>query len=128
MTSSQKASILSSPRILTCSNGILFALLAFAAVLFTSGVAFADTYTLTARTEPQQTGVNGLPAGKSYCDLTSDDTLTVTATGAQLYFNRSANLAVPITVSGFGDGTGAYHSTGNSVCKTAVRLLTSTVW
>ncbi|MBR0239494.1 MAG: autotransporter-associated beta strand repeat-containing protein [Thermoguttaceae bacterium] len=112
MTSSQKASILSSPRILTCSNGILFALLAFAAVLFTSGVAFADTYTLTARTEPQQTGVNGLPAGKSYCDLTSDDTLTVTATGAQLYFNRSANLAVPITVSGFGDGTGAYHSTG----------------
>ena len=87
-------------------------LLAFAAVLFTSGAAFADTYTLTARTEPQQTGVNGLPEGKSYCDLTSSDTLIVTATGAQLYFNRSANLAVPITVSGFGDGTGAYHATG----------------
>ena len=99
MTSSQRTSI-------------QVALLAFAAVLLTSVASFADTYTLTARTEPQQTGVNGLPEGKSYCDLTSSDTLIVTATGAQLYFNRSANLAVPITVSGFGDGTGAYHATG----------------
>lgn len=98
MTSSQRTSI-------------QLALLAFAAVLFTS-IAFADTYTLTGRVTPGDSGSGGLPTGVSIIDLTADDTLTVTATGAQLYFDRSANLAVPITISGFGDGTGAYHSTG----------------
>ena len=112
MTNSQRTSILPPPRILTCGEGILFVLLAFVAVLISSVAAFAENVTLTGRVTPTDSGSGGLPTGVSIRDLTANDTLTVTATGAQLYFNTSVDLAVPITVSGFGDGTGAYHSTG----------------
>ena len=100
MTNSQKMSILPPPRILTCGKGILFVLLAFAAVLFTSVVAFADnqTYTLTARYKPNQASFGG----KTYTQLDSTDKLIVTNDNAQLYFNgvASADLYCDIDISG----------------------------
>ena len=60
----------------------------------------AETYTLTSRIKPTEAGINGLPSGKTYCDLTSADTLNVTGANAQLYFVSSGNLDCNIIISG----------------------------
>ncbi len=107
MTNSQKMSILPPPRILTCGKGILFVLLAFAAVLFTS-IAFADTYTLTTRYTPNDAPFDG----KTYTQLDSTDKLVVTANNAQLYFTgvSSATLECNIDISGNrSDRTGKFR-------------------
>ena len=89
-----------------------FALLS--AVLACFSTAFAEDVSLTARTYPTDVGKNGLPAGKTYCaptspeandGLTADDRLFVTSASAQLYFTTSADLVVPIFISGNATGS-----------------------
>ncbi len=80
-----------------------FALLS--AILACCSAAFAEEVTLTARTYPTDVGKNGLPAGKTYCDLTADDLLIVTQANAQLYLSSSADLVVPIVISGNATGS-----------------------
>ena len=89
-----------------------FALLS--AVLACFSTAFAEDVSLTARTYPTDVGKNGLPAGKTYCaptspeandGLTADDRLFVTSASAQLYFTSSADLVVPIFISGNATGS-----------------------
>lgn len=80
-----------------------FALLS--AVLACFSTAFAEDVTLTARTYPTDVGKNGLPAGKTYCDLTAEDRLFVTSANAQFYFDSSADLVVPIFISGNATGS-----------------------
>ena len=92
-------------------------LLALVSVLPMTETAFAETYTLTTRTYPQDAGKNGLPAGKTYCDLTSADTLNVTANAAQLYFDKSATLNCNIVISGKGqngENTGKIRMQNNT--------------
>ena len=78
---------------------------ALAATLFI-GSASAETYSLTTRVKPSEAGAGGLPSGKTYCDLTSSDTVNVTAANAQFYFNGvdSATLDCNIEISGDGYG------------------------
>lgn len=80
-----------------------FALLS--AILACCSAAFAEDVTLTARTYPTDVGKNGLPAGKTYCDLTAEDRLFVTSANAQFYFDSSADLVVPIFISGNATGS-----------------------
>ena len=74
---------------------------ALTATLFISS-ASAETYSLTTRVKPGEAGAGGLPSGKTYCDLTSSDTVNVTTPNAQLYFNGvdSATLDCNIEISG----------------------------
>ena len=91
-------------------------LLALASASPMTDPAFAETYTLTARTFPTEAGINGLPAGKTYCDLTSADTLNVTANAAQLYFISSADVNCNIVISGMGqngENTGKIRMQGS---------------
>ena len=93
-----------------------FALLS--AVLACFSIAFAEDVSLTTRTYPTDVGKNGLPAGKTYCDLTADDRLFVTEYNAQLYFTTSADLVVPIFISGNSYGTektGKFRLQNNNV-------------
>ncbi len=71
------------------------------------GSAAAETYSLTTRVKPGEAGAGGLPSGKTYCDLTSSDTVNVTAANAQLYFTGadSATLNCNIVISGDGYGS-----------------------
>ena len=83
-------------------GAVRFALaVALTATLFI-GTAAAETYSLTTRVKPNEAGAGGLPSGKTYCDLTSSDTVNVTAANAQLYFNGvgSATLNCNINISG----------------------------
>ena len=83
-------------------GAVRFALaVALTATLFI-GSAAAETYSLTTRVKPGEAGAGGLPSGKTYCDLTSSDTVNVTAANAQLYFNGvdSATLNCNINISG----------------------------
>jgi len=91
-------------------------LLALASAFPMTDPAFAETYTLTGRTFPTEAGINGLPAGKTYCDLTSADTLNVTANAAQLYFISSADVNCNIVISGKGqngENTGKIRMQGS---------------
>ena len=88
-------------------GAVRFALaVALTAALFI-GSAAAETYSLTTRVKPGEAGAGGLPSGKTYCDLTSSDTVNVTAANAQLYFTgvSSATLNCNITISGNAYGT-----------------------
>ena len=88
-------------------DAVRFALaVALTATLFI-GSAYADTYSLTTRVKPNEAGAGGLPSGKTYCDLTSSDTVNVTAANAQLYFTgvNSATLNCNIVISGDGYGS-----------------------
>ena len=83
-------------------GAVRFALaVALTAMLF-MGSAFAETYSLTTRVMINEAGAGGLPSGKTYCDLTSADTVNATAADAQFYFTgaNSATLNCNINISG----------------------------
>ncbi|MBR5709878.1 MAG: autotransporter-associated beta strand repeat-containing protein [Thermoguttaceae bacterium] len=88
-------------------GAVRFALaVALTATLFI-GSAAAETYSLTSRVQPPDVGTNGLPAGKTYCDLTSSDTLNVTAANAQLYFIGSSAVTLNCNIEISGDSYGS---------------------
>ena len=79
--------------------------IAILAAALLSAAASADTYTLTTRVKPNEAGVGGLPAGTTYCDLTSDDTIVVTAANAQIWLTAGATLNCNIDISGISYGS-----------------------
>ena len=88
-------------------NAVRFALaIALTATLFI-GSAAAETYSLTTRVKPTEAGAGGLPSGKTYCDLTSSDTVNVTAANAQLYFMDSSAVTLNCNIEIKGDSYGS---------------------
>ncbi|MBR6435401.1 MAG: autotransporter-associated beta strand repeat-containing protein, partial [Thermoguttaceae bacterium] len=88
-------------------NAVRFALaVALTASLFI-GSAVAETYSLTTRVKPSEAGAGGLPSGKTYCDLTSSDTVNVTAANAQLYFMGSSAVTLNCNIEISGNSYGS---------------------